>query len=370
MPKNLIWKLTHLKDFNIRRVPITVINPYTELDRANEVIEYIENNFEEHKFRRTKKNYISKHLGNWGNYYEYSRCSSCIEFVIHSIQLGWCVLQFRMIELDGKKQDIFGSQALGALYRLIPELKNEVCENIQENEEAQQQARIYYNIELFPGAFEGIPEGREQYCGKTLQHVYSLDFRSAFFSALAEIRPQWRERLEEWDAKRKTEENIKQYMNLAIGAMTNAKITKGLFGVEKALSKLRLEILSHHARKFHQLIAELKRRGAIILNLRTDSIKFIGNEEMFKDLPWEGTKLGTWKREFSDCQYRQFSTGKYQWIDENGKNHIKLNGKTKLDNVKPREEWTWDDLEHCGEAIQVYWDAKSHRWRKDGYKKI
>lgn len=363
--EQLIWKTINLKEFSSYCLPITKINPYTELNRANKIIEWIENTYQEQKFRRTTKGYIAKHIKNLGNYYEWSKCSSCVEFIIHDTLKGWCVIQFRLSSYKDKKQNIYGSQALRALYKLIPELKDEVNDNVEENEKAQNEAKKYYNINGFDGAFEGIPMGMEKLNGKTISHVYSLDFRSAFFSALAEIRPQWRARLDKWDSERKSNEDVKQYMNLAIGAMTNAKITKNIFGVEKALSKLRLEILDWHARKFHWLVRELRKRGAVILNLRTDSIKFMGNEDMFKDLPWEGTGLGTWKREFSDCQYRQFSTAKYQWIDQDGKNHIKLSGLTQLDKIKDRENWTWDDLEHCGKEIKIKWNGRLRRFQED-----
>ena len=358
------WKQVRLAQFSSAYLPITNIDPLEiGAEESNKVIEWMEKTFTKYEFRRTDKGYIQKHIKNLGDYYEWSTSRSCVEFIVHSTENGWARIQFRHIEENGKKQSVYGKQALIELYRLIPELKEEVCEDEQKNEEAQRTAKIFYHIDEFCGAFEGIPAGRERFNGKTLQHVYSLDFHSAFISALAEIRPQWRDRLSNWFHQRKDNPDIKAYMVCAIGAMTNERITNNIFGIKKALSVLRYEILEHHAKKVNYLARILQKKGCIVLNLRTDSIKFICEDPtVLYDLPWEGPNLGEWSFEFQDCQYRQFSTGKYQYYDDAGKHHVKLNGKTMLDRVKKREEWTWDDLANTGAVIQTKFNKLTCRF--------
>ena len=358
------WLQNTKKNFDSRFIPQTSFNPLTQGELCQEILDEIRKKYKEFKFIRTKKGFISKDLDNWDNWFELENKRNGIHIIIHDINEGWTKINMGVVQLndDIQEKPVWGQEALSMWLKKLPQLKDEVSYDIEKNKKVKDFDKGWYNINDWPYAFQGIPEENLKYCNKNLDHVYSLDFHSAFPSALSRIRPDMAPVIEDWYLKRKINPRIKEYLNKGIGAFASEEAGAKLLGVENGLAQLRSEILQEHAAMMCHMKELLWERGCIILNLRIDSIKFMCfDEEKLRDLPYQGEGLGQWSYEFKDCRYRQFSTGKYQYIDNNGNHKVVLNGFTRLDKIKPRSEWTWDDLENCGNVKTWNFDRKN--WR-------
>lgn len=348
----IIWKDVG-SAVNYIEIPITKIDPCENIEEANQLLKYIQNNYKEGKFIKTKSGGISKNAKNMKSMFEMSRHNQMYEIILHDNKKGWARIQFRNIAKND--HEIYGTAALKELLKRAPKLKDYVCYDEKVNEYWHNQAKRFYNISLFgEQAFFGIPEEAEQFNGYELDHVWSLDIHSAFPAALAEVVPEIYQSIQTLYEKRKKDPKAKAIMNLAIGTMTS-KVTKmcGL-KVERALSKVRFDTLQRHLQYVVHLKNKIIEQGGIPLNLRTDSIKFYWDKPYAPQLPGQGNNLGEWDYEFKDCKYRQISTGKYEYIDNSGKYHAVVNGKTKLDRIKPRDQWEWGDIMNK-DTIELGW---------------
>ena len=324
------------------RIPITIIDPYENLSLANSIIEYLENNYKEDKFILTKAGFIKKTASNVG--YRWSidmQGSSSVVEIMARLKEGFCRIQFRNKPLS-KEAPMWGSKALRTLYKYCPQIASKIELDEKQNEIWKFKAKSFYNGEPGIDCFLGIPSGAEHFSGLELNNcVCSLDIHWAFPAALAVVMPETEDALIELYKKRKQDETIKSIGTHAIGAMASdvTRRISQLGLVNKSLAHLRYDILKQHMNKVAILTKELRKQGAIILNIRTDSIKFIWDKSLKPRLPFEGSGLGEWSYDFYKiARYRQFSTGCYQYEDSEGKHYVILNGKTKLDKIKPRDE--------------------------------
>lgn len=57
----------------------------------------------------------------------------------------------------------------------------------------------------------------------------------------------------------------------------------------------------------------------------------------------EGDDLGQWHNDHVNCRFRAKSAGSYEFI-ENGSYFPVVRGKTRLDDLIPRDKWQWGDI--------------------------
>ena len=128
-------------------------------------------------------------------------------------------------------------------------------------------------------------------------------------------------------------------------------------GAKMALAKLRYMVLTQVCYRILGYAEDIERQGGKILNFRTDSIKF----------RWKYVQLGPkltgegdlWDYEFKHCKYVQYSTGAYEYIDNDGKHHVVLNGICKLDAIKPdRSTWAWGEM-NSKDTVPYMWGYDS-----------
>jgi hypothetical protein len=89
-----------------------------------------------------------------------------------------------------------------------------------------------------------------------------------------------------------------------------------------------------------ELAEKMKKSGRRILAYNTDGIWYVG--DVYHD-EGEGKGLGQWENDHINCKIRFKSAGSYEYI-ENGKYTPVQRGLTKLDSIKPRDEWQWGDI--------------------------
>lgn len=350
----LRWHKTTIKDFDYRKLPVTSINPINDEDRAlyNNIAALLTSGeYKEGFLTSEKKGGILKRVPNFvGNrYYWYQLATDNYYVYIHNNEKGWAKIH---ITNPGLKQQDTSSfvhpfRELKKLIEEVPAVKNWQSTDVELNNQVHKAAQAFYITkgDYGPGkgvSFMGIPDEAAHLNGQTLDHVWSLDFHKAFPTMLSLVVPEtkpWR------DAIIKGEKS-KAIGVQVIGAMTSEALANHGFAAPRCYAALRYEVLKKLSEMLNNIANKLTYYGATILNYRTDSIKFIWNKPYSPSIVLKDTSEGElWDFEWKNVQYRQFSTSKYEWREgPHAPAHIVLSGKTKLDHVKPRELWSWDDL--------------------------
>ena len=101
--------------------------------------------------------------------------------------------------------------------------------------------------------------------------------------------------------------------------------------------------IDYNNKRLEELTQALLENGFMILSYNTDGIWYTHPEGKVYHDSEEGKELGQWKNDHINCKFQAQSCAAYHFI-ENDKCTTVLSGMTRLDRVKPREEWAWDDL--------------------------
>lgn len=172
--------------------------------------------------------------------------------------------------------------------------------------------------------------------------IYHLDRRSSYPAGLKEYKPEFAPVIDNWFQKKEEgQKEYKAFLNLLIGMMQSEKYTNAKWAdmAEYAIRRNNEELVKK--------AKELSDNGDTILLYNTDGIWFKGDY-----LPKTGNGLGDFRIDYIASRFRIKSHGAYEFegydpnkeTAEDSKYYAKLRGKTKLDFVKPREEWVWGDI--------------------------
>lgn len=93
-------------------------------------------------------------------------------------------------------------------------------------------------------------------------------------------------------------------------------------------------------RYIKELMFKLACNGNRILGVNTDGIWYTGN--IYHDEN-EGTELGQWKNDYTNCTWYAISDGCYYFIHE-GKFNVRARGFYSYENYKDRDEWDKEDF--------------------------
>lgn len=362
MLEGLKWRKISLSNINLYRVEKTLFNPMHEISQVNKILEWLENNAEK-RIIRTKSGGIAKNYKNLGDRYDVVVSRTSVEVLIHLKNKGWArVVLSNIVNRDKGNELGLGRRGYSRLIKEVPELKKYLCNDEEENLAWKNKAKKFY-MQAFAGSYSflGIPYDGEIYNGRTLDDVWSFDLHKAFPTALAEIIPEAKDYVE----KVKSGEIPKEEAVSAIGYMaSNGCRYKG---ASMALSRIRYLVLEKVRDRIVSYGNAILKQGGKVLNYRTDSIKFRWKYvHLGPELEGEGT---LWDYEFKHCQYAQYSTGAYEYIDNEGKHHVVMNGLCRLDKVKPdRSTWEWGEMKEKG-VVPFKWgyNALTNRFYMEGY---
>lgn len=164
-------------------------------------------------------------------------------------------------------------------------------------------------------------------------NVYHIDIRSSYPFGLKQYRPEFGAVIDKWfKLKEEGHKEYKAYLNLLIGMMQSAHIDYKHADISRFAINLNNKRLREKAQ-------ELKDKGDMVLLYNTDGIWFIGDY-----VPESGNELGDFRVDYCAKDFRIKSNGAYEFIDQDGVYHPVIRGKTRLDRIKPREEWGWGDI--------------------------
>lgn len=171
-----------------------------------------------------------------------------------------------------------------------------------------------------------------------IDNCYSLDRNKSFLASMLTVYPQSKPYIDKWkrdyelavannDVERK--QKLKDYAVCFIGWLNNPK-THRSHAWKKIINDANMTV--------HNLRKEIEANGNMVLLVNTDAVKFIGNYDYN-----ESTEFGQFKYEWKDTEMYIKGVKSYAYLDNN-KWKFKQAGKCKLDEIKPREEWTLDEF--------------------------
>lgn len=171
--------------------------------------------------------------------------------------------------------------------------------------------------------------------------VYHLDRRSSYPAGLKEYKPEFAPVIDKWfQRKEEGQSEYKGYLNTLIGMMQSKSIRyKYADMAEYAIRRNNEEL--------KKMSDELTENGDTVLLYNTDGIWFIGDY-----IPNTGNGLGDFRLDYIASKFRIKSNGAYEFIGydpnketvDDSKYYPRIRGKTRLDKIKPRDEWVWGDI--------------------------
>lgn len=208
------------------------------------------------------------------------------------------------------------------------------------------------SIELAPHEPFGVrPEFIKD---RTIRKVCHLDLNSAYPAGIVESYPEFKKMMEYLYNNRKKKPLYKAVMNLTIGFFQSKYCNY-------KYAKLSDSALTFTRTKVDTMVDNLIKLGYMPLATNTDGVWYIGSELTQDELKTVsndllGTELGQWKVDHKNCVVRFKSVGAYEFIEDcefdeetdevikEGNYKAVVRGFTKLDRIKPREEWEWGDI--------------------------
>lgn len=187
-------------------------------------------------------------------------------------------------------------------------------------------------IGLVKSAFRGV----------TFEHAYHIDRNSSYWSAIIEEMPEFRPVIEHIYEMRRSDAKYKGVLNSSVGYFQSMPIHGA-----KWANLAKIAINGNNA-AVREIAGRLRAENHMVLAFNTDGIWYLPNPEDPEHTPYhdekEGPGLGQWKHDHRDCKIRFKSDGAYEFVDAAGKYWPVVRGRTNLDRIKPRSEWSWGDI--------------------------
>ena len=316
------------------------------MNEFNNLIDNLKENYS-YGFTKTKGNYISKRLSNYGSF-EVEATKNSVQ-IIMILPYGAAKVQFKNATVENNGKMFTGTQAFRNFTKILKE----------------------YNINIEDYAITNGPEvkktietpyiklERDTYRDLIFDNANHIDFHSSYPAGLANTHPEFRPVLEDLYNKRKENPMYKAILNLSIGYMQ----TLNVIGFNARYAHLAKDAIADNNRRIENLAERLRNSGRTILSYNTDGIWYDGEPYHGEG---EGSNLGDWSNDYVNCIFRAKSAGAYEFI-EDGKYYPVVRGQTTLDNIKPRSSWEWGDI-YKGTSLQYYYDMKDmhiHKCEED-----
>ena len=210
-----------------------------------------------------------------------------------------------------------------------------------------------------------IELGRNAEIKVIYEHCHHLDFHSAYASALSELHPEMAPTYDRLMVKRsespEMKKIIKSVFTNSIGFFQSEYCRAKVRGksVDYAYANLAYDAISWTLNRIIELRDKLEDAGYMPLLFNTDGIWYVKKKKgkCVKSDPFTNdarygakTALRTFGNDHVDCTLRIKSKGAYEYI-EDGSYHPVVRGQTKLDRIKPRDQWQWGDIFNEGAQV-------------------
>lgn len=177
--------------------------------------------------------------------------------------------------------------------------------------------------------------------------IFHLDIHSAYPAGIAATTPQLKDYfMKLYERKEAGDPDAKLIMNAGIGAMQSLKLSGRRY---PELSRRAIEWTNKELERMTSILHLL---NCSILAYNTDGI-WVASRDGLPQLPDIGPALGQWDIDHVVEKIRFKSAGAYEYI-ENGQYKAVIRGRTRLDNIKTREDWQWGDIFHHDAVLIKY----------------
>ena len=327
------------KDINYSRIPCSQIDMTDEgMQLFNAIMDYVDT-LQLSKIKRTPSGGIS--INGCLNYrprYDVRELKSMIELTL-MIKEGCWRIQFRnSFDRIGNEQGISGMRAFWIF--------SDVCKkhgiNIQDYREKDKEKAKQNKSEIEIYQRKVLSN---VFLNRELENVHHLDLNSSFMANLSNEFSEFKPVAEELYNNRKVNPIYKGVMTNTIGFFQSACHNFSWAHLSKAA-------VNGNNKQIRQLVDKLRENDRIPILINTDGIWYAGDVYHPEDGS-EGTHLGQWKTDHTNCTLLIKSPACYQY-KEDGKVHTVMSGRTKLDRIKKREDWEWGDIYHNDIKVITY----------------
>ena len=183
---------------------------------------------------------------------------------------------------------------------------------------------------------------------KTFPNCYHVDFHQSYPAGLVNTHPEFKPVVEEIYKLRK--EKGKTEYKFVLDA------TIGFFHskTNPIYAQLARDAIADNNKRVLSFAADIEHAGYSIIGFNTDGIWYwdTGRKGPYHG-EGEGKNYGQWENDHFDCTLYYKSNGCYEFM-ENGKCTAVVRGSTRLDRIKPREDWEWHDILRLDAVTQFY----------------
>lgn len=182
-----------------------------------------------------------------------------------------------------------------------------------------------------------------------IKNVHHIDFHNSYPAGLCNTHPEFKKIIEPMYKLRRLKPEFKFVLNCVIGCMQSPK-----HQWKAQWAHLSRDAIRDNNTRVSLLAKLIELSGGEIIGFNTDGIWYK------RPVPYhganEGSNLGQWENDHTNCLFRSKSDGAYEFI-ENGQYHAVVRGETTLDRVKNRDNWEWGDI-YKGDIITFKFDEK------------
>lgn len=265
---------------------------------------------------------------------------SCIEMTV--IDKRMIRVQFRLVCNWEKETTISGREAFREFKERCRRKGIELDDYVIDNGIAVKETIPNLLIKMVNAAYKDVE----------WENCHHIDFHNSFPSGLCNTHPEFREVVEPIYNERKDPEKTdlnKAILNYTIGMFQSIDNTGA------AWAHLSKDAITDNNNRLLELTRRLEKSGRLPLLWNTDGVWYQGDVYHGEG---EGKNLGEWENDHTNCRLRIKSNGAYEFI-EGGKYYPVIRGRTRLDKIKPRDNWHWGDIYggDLTEPIKMTWIA-------------
>ncbi len=311
-------KLKHTQSsakINYLLIPVTVFDMTKEGAKKFNTIYFWLKNLDLYKLERTSSGGIKCGPHRKRPAWDIKINKVCVELTVLMEGCAWRV-QFRT-KLPNKMS---GRKAFTAFKRILKkngiDLESYAIENGEEMKKDIEKPLI--------GA------ARNLYYDYTFEKVNHIDYHSSYAGGLANTHPEFRNVLEMIYAKREENEEFKNILNFSIGFM------QSISGCKARWAHLSKDAIKDNNDRIRALSEILEKKGRIVISYNTDGIWYKG--PVFHG-EGEGTGLGQWHNDHTNCKFRARSAGSYEFIEKGEYNAVVRGVPNEI-----KGSWSWGSI--------------------------
>ena len=178
------------------------------------------------------------------------------------------------------------------------------------------------------------------YYDRIFENANHIDFHSSYAAGLANTHPEFRKTLETIFKNREKDDINKCILNFSIGFF------QSIAGCGAKWSHLSRDAIKDNNSRIRELAKRLDAAGRTVIAFNTDGIWYNGKTYHGQG---EGSGLGQWHNDHTNCRFRMKSAGAYEFIEDGVYNPVVrgIANDTKTD-------WQWGDIYSEKAELQLF----------------